>query len=239
MKVIDGHAFLGSSRYMSQSPDELIAEMDRLGVSASVVVAPPPGPFYAAANDFVREAARRFPGRLAPIFRSNPHLDGEAERVRSALEDGFKGIQLDPTSDGYGVGSSIMEPIAEVAGEKGAPVYIHSGDSIFCPPEAVADFAKRFGGVKFVTNSSRRAPRAARDCRNLYLTTCPFPTLAFQRGHAEGFDLDRLIFASDSPIGNLELELKGVELACLDQKIGEKILGVNLRRIMLTKTEKW
>ncbi len=233
MKVIDGHAFLGSSRYMSQSPDELIAEMDRLGVSASVVVAPPPGPFYAEANEFVGDAALRFPGRLIPLFRANPHLEGEAERLRAALEeDGFRGVQLDPTNDGYEVGSSIMEPIAEVAGEKGAPVYIHSGDSIFCPPEAVADFADRFEDVNFVTNSSRRAPRAARDCRNLYLMTCPFPTLAFLRGHAEGFDLDRPIFASDSPIGNLELELKRVELACLDQKIGEKILGVNLRRIM-------
>lgn len=233
MKVIDGHAFLGSSKYMSQSPEELIAKMDRLEVSSSVVVAPPPGPFYTKINEFVGHAALRFPGRLVPLFRANPHLEGETERLRVALEEGgFRGVQLDPTNDGYGVGGSLMEPIAEVAGEKGVPVYIHSGDSIFCPPEAVADFADRFEGTNFVTNYSSRAPRAAKDCGNLYLITRPFPTLAFQRGHGEDFDCDRLIFASDSPIGNLELEMKAVELACLNPKIGEKILGGNLRRIM-------
>ena len=149
------------------------------------------------------------------------------------MEEGwFRGVQLDPTNDGYGVGGALMEPIAEVAGEKGVPVYIHSGDSILCPPEAVADFANRFGGINFVTNYSSRAPRASKDYGNLYLMTRPFPTLAFQRGHAEDFDCDRLIFASDSPVGSPELELKSVELAHLNPEIGEKILGGNLRRIM-------
>jgi uncharacterized protein len=233
MKVIDGHVFLGSSTYMSQSPEELIDGMDRLGVSSSVVVAPPPGPFYTKMNEFVGQAALRFPGRLVPLFRANPHLEGETERLKTALEEGgFKGVQLDPTNDGYGVGGALMEPIAALAGEKRVPVFIHSGDSIFCPPEAVADFANRFEGTNFATNYSSRAPRASKNCENLYLMTRPFPTLAFQRGHTEDLEYGRLIFASDSPVGNLALELKSVELGHLDPEGGEKILGGNIRRIM-------
>lgn len=234
MKVVDGHAFLGRSIYLDQDLDDLISYMDRLGIDGAVIVAPPPGPFYEEANSIVQEAAGRCPGRLAALYRANPHLSGEAERVESALRDqGFLGVQIDPTNDGYGVGSPIVEPLIRVAEESGAPVYVRSGDSIFCPPEAVADLAAKFEAVNFVMPTSRRAPRAARDRGNLYLMTRPFPTLAFQRGYAENFDLDRLIFATDSPIGSPDIELRRVELAGLDADTKSKILGGNLQRIMV------
>lgn len=233
MKVIDGHVFLGASIYMELRPERLIADMDRLGIDISVVVAPPPGPFYTEKNHFIIEAVRRFPDRLFPLFRANPHLEDEVERARSSLEDqGFRGLQLDPTSDGFGIGSPIVEPLIQEAGEEEVPVYVHSGDSIFCPPEAVADRADKFEDVNFVTPMSRRAPRAAKGRANLYLLTRPFPTLAFQRGHAEGFDLDRLVFATDVPLGNPDIEMKRVKLSGLDKDIEEKILGGNLHRIM-------
>jgi predicted TIM-barrel fold metal-dependent hydrolase len=236
MKVIDGHVFVGKTIYMNQSPKAVISNMDRLGMEASVVVAPPPGPFYKDANRFVREAARKYPRRLAALYRANPHLEGEAERVKAALtEQGFVGVQLDPTNDGYGINGSIVNPLISLASEHEAPVYIHSGDSIFCPPEYVADVAARFEAVNFVTTMSSRAPRAAQACKNLYLMTHPFPTLAFQSGHAEDFDIDRLIFASESPIGSLEVEIRGVELAGLDPTAREKVLGGNLRRIMILR----
>lgn len=233
MKVIDGHVFLGKTIYMEQSPECLIAKMDRLGVDISVVVAPPPGPFYQDANNFVLEAVQKHPKRLAALYRANPHLKGEADRVRAALtEQGFAGLQLDPTNDGYGVGSPIVNSLISLAGEQGMPVYIHSGDSIFCPPEYVADLAARFEAVNFVTTMSARAPRAAKALNNLFLMSHPFPVLEFQRGHAEEFDLDRLIFASGSPIGSLEVEMKAVDLAGLESFTREKILGENLQRIM-------
>ncbi|MFQ6053344.1 MAG: amidohydrolase family protein, partial [Candidatus Bathyarchaeia archaeon] len=160
MTVVDGHAFLGRSRSLDQDLDDLISYMDRLGIDGAVIVAPPPGPFYEEANSIVQEAAGRCPRRLAALYRVNPHLSGEAERVESALRDqGFLGVQIDPTNDGYGVGSPIVEPLIRVAEESGAPVYVRSGDSIFCPPEAVADLAAKFEAVNFVMPTSRRAPR--------------------------------------------------------------------------------
>jgi len=232
MTVIDGHVFLGKTIYMEQSGETLISNMDRLGVDISVVVAPPPGPFYGEANAHVLEAVKKHSGRLAALFRANPHLEGEDGRFRDALGRGFSGLQLDPTNDGYGVGSDIMEQVVKVAEEEGVPVYIHSGDSIFCPPEAVADYASRYQEVSFVTSNSRRAYRALKDCSNICLMTRPFPTLAFQRGYAEELDMDKLIFTSDAPLGNLDLELRRVELSKLEDETRERILGGNLRRIL-------
>jgi predicted TIM-barrel fold metal-dependent hydrolase len=230
--MIDGHTFVGRSIYLEQSAEELIAEMDRLGVQTSVVVAPPPGPFYDEANALVQKAATRYTERLVPIFKANPHIEAEADKTRMALDNGFRGIQLDPTNDGYGVSGDFLEPFVDLAAEFNVPVYIHSGDSIFCPPEAISELAERFEGVAFVTNTSRRSRRALKNRENLYLTTRPFPTLAFQRGIADSFDLDRIIFASDSPMGSLEVELRAFEIAGIKGKIKEKIMGGNLLRIM-------
>lgn len=231
--MIDGHAFLGKSIYMEQSSGDLISKMDRLGLKATVVIAPPPGPFYEDANNLIRERAMEFPDRLIPIFRTNPHLEGESERVRTALTDqGFRGIQLDSKNDGYGVGDKIMNPIIQIAKDLKVPVYIHSGDSIFCPIKAVADYASRFEEVNFITNFSQRAYKVAMNQKNLYLMTRPFPTLMFKRGNTKSLDIDRLIFTSDAPIGSLELELKKVELSGLGQKAKDKIFGGNLKRLI-------
>lgn len=233
MEVIDGHVFLGKSIYVDHSPENLITEMDRLGIEVSIVVAPPPGPFYEEANKFVRNAVRKHPDRLMALYRANPQLEEEDGRVRAALEgEGFVGIQLDPTNDGYMVVNTIVEPVIQATEGEGGLVYVHSGDSIFCPPEGVAELASKFRDVTFVTPMSRRAPRAAKGHGNLYLTTRPFPTLAFKRGYAEEFDLDRFIFASDAPIGVPEIELRRVELADLQPEVKRKILGDNLRRIL-------
>ncbi len=85
MTIIDGHVFLGKTIYMKQTCETLIANMDRLGVDISVVVAPPPGPFYGEANAYVIEAVKKHPGRLTALFRANPQLEGEDERFRDAL----------------------------------------------------------------------------------------------------------------------------------------------------------
>jgi predicted TIM-barrel fold metal-dependent hydrolase len=228
MKVIDGHAYLGKSIYMDQSPKRLISDMDRLGVDFSVVVAPPPGPFYREANRYVSSAAQSHPGRLTALYRANPLLEGEEKMVEEALDGGgFVGVQLDPTNDGYGISGQAARQVIGVAERHGAPVYVHSGDSIFCPPEYVADLASSFGKVNFVTNRS-----ATQACGNLFLLTHSFPTIAFQKGYTEAFDLDRIVFASDSPVGSLDVEMKAVELAGLDNATREKILGGNLLRIL-------
>lgn len=233
MKIVDDHAFLGTTIYVDQDLGGLISYMDEFGIEVSVVVAPPPGPFYEEANRVVQEAVRKNPERLVALFRANPHLEGEGERVENALRgQGFVGVQMDPTNDGYGVASPVVEPVIKAVEECGTPVYIHSGDSIFCPPEGVADLAVKYEAVNFVMPMSRRAPKAARGLSNLYLMTRPFPTLAFQRGYAENFDLDRLIFATDSPLGSPSIELRRVELAGLDSDLKSKILGGNLQRLI-------
>lgn len=231
--IVDGHVYLGHTVYMDYSIDELISDMDRLGIKKTVVTAPPPGPFYHKANQLVEEAVQSHEDRLIALFKANPQHEVEAEKVEEALEEEiYSGIDLDPTNDGYGVGSSIMDPIVEVAEEYRVPVYIHSGDSIFCPPEAVARYSSETPNVNFVTSMSRRAPEASMDADNLYLLSNPFPALAFQRGHANRYPVERLIFASEAPLGSQEVELTAVEQAELDEDMRKMIMGENLLTLL-------
>jgi predicted TIM-barrel fold metal-dependent hydrolase len=62
--------------------------------------------------------------------------------------------------------------------------------------------------------------------------TNPFPALAFLRGNTENIDVNRLIFASDSPLEKQEIELKRIELANLPFESKVKILKDNVRTVL-------
>ncbi|MFP3951940.1 MAG: amidohydrolase family protein [Candidatus Bathyarchaeia archaeon] len=231
--IIDGHVYLGHTVYIDYGVDDLLSDMDRLGITKTVVTAPPPGPFYHEANQLIEETVQSYEDSLIGLFKANPQHDVEAEKVEEALESGiYSGIDLDPTNDGYGVGSSIMDPIVDVAGEYNVPVYVHSGDSIFCPPEAVARYASETPDVNFITSMSRRAPEASMDVDNLYLLSNPFPALAFQRGRADRYPVERLIFASEAPLGSQDVELTAVEQAGLEEEVRDMILGGTLLKLL-------
>ncbi|MCW4011397.1 MAG: amidohydrolase family protein [Candidatus Bathyarchaeota archaeon] len=228
--IVDGHTFLGKSSYMEQTKETIIANMDKHGVDASVVVAPPPGPIYDKANQAVAEAAKDTK-RLIPLYHANPFIEDMAEKVDAALSDGFKGVKISPTHDGYGIGGPLTDPVIEKAREHDAPVYIHSGDSIFCPPENVARYVTKHPDVNFVTTMTRRATDAAMTIDNLYLMTYSFPVLAFQRKQMS-FPVDRLIFTSDAPLGSLEVEMRAATISELSSSDYEKVMGGNLLRII-------
>ncbi len=227
--IVDGHVFLGKSSYMEQPKETIIANMDKHGIDASVVVAPPPGPFYDEANQKVAEAAKNTE-RLIPIYHANPFIEGIAEKVEEALNNGFKGVKISPTHDGYGIGGPLTDPVVEKAREHGVPVFIHSGDSIFCPPENVAGYTAKHLDVNFVTSMTIRATDAAMTVDNLYLMTSPFPVLSFQRKQMS-FPVDRLIFVSEAPLRSLEVEKRTAEISDLGADY-EKIMGGNIQRII-------
>ena len=228
--IIDGHVFLGKSSYMEQTKETIIANMEKQGIDTSVVVAPPPGPYYDKANQTVAEATKNTK-RLIPLYHANPFIEDIAEKVDVALRDGFKGVKISPTHDGYGIGGPFTDPVIEKARENGAPVYIHSGDSIFCPPENVARYVAKHPDVNFVTNMTRRATDAAITLDNLYLMTYSFPVLSFQRKQMN-FPVDRLIFTSDAPLGSLEVEIRAAAISELGSSDYAKIMGENLLKII-------
>jgi len=81
--IIDGHIFLGKSSYMEQTKETIIANMEKQGIDTSVVVAPPPGPYYDKANQTVAEATKNTK-RLIPLYHANPFIEDIASAYRQA-----------------------------------------------------------------------------------------------------------------------------------------------------------
>lgn len=232
MGIIDALTFLGETIYWKQSAEDLIKRMDKNGIDMAVATPPPPGPDYTEANRRVYEAVKRYPDRIIGFFRVNPHYGEKVlKEAEVAVKDwGFKGFKLDPTNEAYGVTSRVVEDVMELARELKVPVYFHTGDSIFCPPEGVGEVARLYPKVTVMMHSS--GIRAAIAQQNIVLATGPLGGPRLLDTISERFDPRRVVFSTRVPIGFPELELRIVELSTLSGENKCLIMGENIKRIL-------
>lgn len=248
MVVIDALTYVGESVYLKRrfTAEDLIEMMDTNGIDMAVVTAPPPGPDYQRANEGVYEAVRKYPDRLVGFYKINPWFkEAELERAERAVREwGFRGFKLDPKDDSFHVGTSIVKPVMELAEMLEVPIFFQTGDSSFCPPEAIAFMAPSFPKVTIIMSHTdlgvRLAtyPRLSEDLKNIYFGTYPL------RGGHKGIDrflrlitsrtIDpkRVVFTTEMPFGHPKFELKVIELSNLDEEAKKLIMGENIKRIL-------
>lgn len=101
-----------------------IQELDRAGVSKSVLMASVPGD-EASAADAVRTAPDRFYG----YFMLNPLADDALARAKRAFEDlGLQGLCLFPAMLRFSVQDRRLQPLYELASQAaGRVVFVHMG----------------------------------------------------------------------------------------------------------------
>ncbi|RLE54825.1 MAG: hypothetical protein DRJ30_04555 [Candidatus Methanomethylicota archaeon] len=245
--IIDAHTYIGESIYWRRkfTVEDLIERMDKNGIDAAMVVAPPPGPYYDDGNKMVFEAAEKYPDRIYGIYRLNPWFrEEELEKAEKAvLNWGFKAFHLDPQNESYSISSSIVKPVIDLAEKLDVPIYIRSSQSQFCPPEGIVFLAYSNPNVKIITGRSTLAtmlsafPPISKHLRNLYFETYPL-----RGGHngvdrslklfLETIDPSRLLFSSHTPFGHLELELKIIELTGVTEDYRRLMMGENVRRLL-------
>ena len=204
-----------------------VSELDRHGVSKSVLMASVPGDEAAAAD-----AVRAFPNRFYGYFMLNPMADGAEARARRAFEDlGLQGLCLFPAMLRFSVQDPHMKAFYELAAEgPGRIVFVHMGmltvgvraklglpstfDMKYSNPIDLHRVALEHPGTNFVVphfgaGYFREALMLASLAPNVFLDTSstnswtktlvPPPTLA--EVFARAIDVaspDRLLFGSDS-----------------------------------------
>ena len=204
-----------------------VRELDRAGVSKSVLMASVPGDEGSAA-DVVRTAPERFYG----YFMLNPLADDALERAARAFEDrGLQGLCLFPAMLRFSVQDPRLQPLYELASQApGRVVFVHMGllsvgvraklglpskfDMSFSNPIDLHRVALENPNTTFVlphfgAGYFREALMIASLAPNVYLDTSssnswtrylsPQPTLA--EVFARALDVvgpDRLLFGSDS-----------------------------------------
>jgi predicted TIM-barrel fold metal-dependent hydrolase len=259
--VLDAHTHCHKphqfNRYMAgQSPDQLIARMDRNGIDVSVVMSAnalsPEG--QREQTEYLLAGLRDYPARLIPVAFCTPMWGERAlDEMRWGHDVGVKGIKLFPHGQGgFSVDSPTVDPMVELAVQLGMVVVIHTDiDSKVCSPFQGLRLAARHPRAKFQfahfgLNSDVAQYMAdwCKDAPNVYLDTANSPgNLQFVYKAPMEVMPDRLVFGSDGPTLYEEIELHKIEIAQRDFGLTEnekrKILGENGARLWGLDLDAW
>ena len=241
--IVDFHAYLGSDPYgdYTLDADDLIAAMDRAGVSMAVV-APLidfPGPDLDVLRALDR-ARKRFPDRLIPFARLDPRYGAQALNAFSfAMDDlGFAGLLFNPASTHSLPYHPGVLPLMRAAEARGIPLLIPAGNAYYGLPEQIAWLAEAVPGLPVVLGHmgtafhATRAFAVAAEHPNLYLETSLQQSTRRLALAVEAVGSGRVLFGSAAPYGDVSVELLKVREAGLTGDVLADVLCGNARRLL-------
>jgi uncharacterized protein len=237
--IIDGHVTIGRNREAALELDQLLETMEQLGIDRTLVS--PPERLIPIrnreGNELTAAAAHTSGERVLPYAVATPWLGREAiEELERAREGGARALRLDPTLQGFDLLDGLAEPLVEFAVESGWPVYVRTGTPPHALPLQLAALAARFPEGAFVmgrsgaTDFGRDGPAALAVAPNLYADSAHINwpvALAAREGTAA-----RVVFTSDAPFADTELELARVVEAPLATSTRADILGGTLASLL-------
>jgi hypothetical protein len=187
--------------------------------------------------------------QLIPFCNVNPalvaDLAGELERYVSEM--GFRGVKLYPTYQQFYANDSRLYPLYAKAQEKGIPVMIHTGSSIFRgsrlkygDPLYMDDVAVDFPELILLMEHSgrgfwyNRAYFLAKLHANVYMEISGLPPQKLLNYFPELERVaDKVIFGSDWPgMPHIRRNIEAIRSLPLEEETKEKILGGNAARIL-------
>ncbi len=217
-RVFDTHTHLGTARHSgrSYSVEQLLHDMDKVGIDRALVIPFPVVEDVRAAHDEVGAAVRAYPDRLRGAACLYPYIAENAfrEEVQRCREQfGFTALKLQPQYHGLNPMSPRSEFLFEAAQENGMAVVCHTGAGIpFALPSLFMPVARAFPGLKIVLGHCGgggifhgEAIVAATFCPNIYLelsSLMPSQVLEVLRDVPP----DRLMIGSDLP-ENADVEI--------------------------------
>ncbi len=145
-----GARFLGiTSEHVS--PEQRIADMDRIGIDLQVLTLTTPSVFFSTrkrnrflaqmSNDYFADLCQKYPDRFT-AFASVPlkHPDDAIAEVRRAVKElGMKGVALGTNIDGTHLHSKAFWPFYEEVERLDVPIFLHP--MVPAHPESMAEFA--------------------------------------------------------------------------------------------------
>jgi len=229
-----GHIGWSNQRHVISEPaEELVSEMDRLGLRTCCLFSWIAQGDIVRANDRAYAAAERFPERFAAFTALNPN-HGE-EEMRAELERGRQrgavGIKLVSSIHGYPADGPLIELACRFAHEHRLFILNH----VWGPAELMRGLCSRYPNACFITGHSERSfPALVRQFDNLYICSCPFLAWGQTEEYVRLYGAERILFGSDLLDLPIAWGLGPVSYARVTEAEKRLILGENLRRLMQT-----
>lgn len=165
-----------------------VEELDRNGISRSVLIASVPGD-----EESVAAAASAYPERFIPYFMLNPGAPDALDRARRAFRDlKLRGVCFFPAMHHFHLWEKDLRPILEVVASHRGIAFVHCGilkvgvrdklglpspfDIRFANPLDVGGVARTFDSISFVIphfgcGFFRELLLVASECANVYTDT--------------------------------------------------------------------
>jgi len=238
--LIDAHCHVGEGVHYQLMPEELLQQMDELGIDRAVLV---PADRHIAVdnsegNDFVLGAVERWPDRFLGFAVANPWFGERAvSELRRAVAAGLRGLKLDPTLQGFLLCDPLVHPLVEAAIDLSVPVYFHTGTPINALPLQLLELALCYPEGRFImghlgnTDYWLDVPGALDRAPNVWGEISPNLATVVKRLTDAGF-ADRLLFGSDAPLTDLRLEVLKIHHWGISEGHRAGIMAENLLRLL-------
>jgi uncharacterized protein len=234
---IDAHTHIGkfgSWARLESTAEELLAQMELYNVSKSAL-------FYLD-NNLVRHTVSKYPDKFVGYVWPNPNEGEKAvELVSKALREWrFKGIKLHPLIHSFLPNDDSVYPIMEQARKFKVPVAIHSGHPPFSLPWSIGELAENFRDVTIVMLHMghghgvyiQAAINTARRNDNIYLETSGMPMHTKIKEAMQLVGNERVMYGSDSPFHEPEVEIQRICAAGLGTSELERIFYRNAKETL-------
>lgn len=240
--IIDTHVHIGKDKGGArQSMEELRRNMGRYGINKAVIF-----PF-----DENGELVRRSLGLLRyrgsdiiPFLRFDPkHVT--AEEVEELLaEYPFKGVKLHTRAQNFDPLDRRYYKIYRKIEESGKPLLIHSSKisrfgkraSINTDPDRAVKLARHFPDLDIIIAHLASVSWKAIDVigreDNLFLDTSINGTTFVIRMLTDRIGPEKMVFGSDSPYSDQEIELLKIKKSGISREDMEKIFSRNLMKLL-------
>ncbi len=237
--IIDFHTHLGHSYDGSkQSIDELKNNMKNLGIDKSVVFTLDDKNLSREESSFniLREVEND--SSLIPFFRFDPKIMNP-EELSKTLEK-FHGAKLHSRAENFNPLDEKIFPIYEVIAKSGKPLLFHTKKYHLkqTDPTEIVKIADKFPNLKLVLAHFAASQPLVFDyvedneLDNVYFDTSVNCTQFYIKKIGERLGFDRILFGSDCPYSDQEVELLKIKKLDIEDYEKEMILGLNSKKIL-------
>lgn len=242
MSIIDSHTHVDEYEAFGwfDPPEILIELLDEAGIEQAIIMTYADAPVLKRdALQYIHGACQKYPDRLIPYARLNPHAANAAALLEEAVVDlRMKGLKIHQESVTAAAHHDSIVRLVKKAAEFDAPTLFHTGDEPLSLPQQFAKLAEEapeatiilahMGGYYHTDDAIEVCERY----ENLLLDTSANPYPYRIREAIDRIGAERVLFGSDGPGCNPKLELQKIARASLTKSERQLVLHDNIASIL-------